>query len=724
MDCGPTCLRMIASFYGREVNGDLIRNEAGYGKDGVNMLGITKSAENIGFKTMAIRSNLEDLLTKEHLPCIIHWNHNHFVVVVKSSRSFIKKELTITVADPSKGILYYKEKDFLEQWASAMDDRGQGTGHALLIEPTKEFYNRESAKKDHLSWAIIFGYLKQNKSDLAQVLFAMLVTSLLQLAFPFLTQSIVDTGISTQNLSFITIILIAQLMLVFSRTLVDFIRGRLLMTVSILINISILSDFWIKLTRLPISYFDTYHTGDTMQRISDNKQLQTFLTSSAITTLFSVFNFIVYTLLLLNYSFTLFLIFTIGATIYFFWVKLFLKVRRRINYQSFHLAAKENNASLQLVQGMQEIRMNNAENIKRWEWENAQTGIFKLNIKNLSYSQIQQAGALLINQGKDVFITFLVAKLVIDGQLTIGVMLAIQYIVGQLNGPIDQWIGFIQSAQDAKISLERLNEIHAIPDEEDTIRSYIEALPLTHGITLKNVDFSYPGMGNQKVLDSISLHIPEGKTTAIVGTSGSGKTTLLKILLRVYDTYTGEVLIGDKNILDIRPSFWRSQCGTVLQDGYIFNDSIAKNIAVRDYEPDKELLVKACKVANILNFIESLPNHFNTQLGALGINVSEGQKQRILIARAVYRNPKYLLFDEATNALDSNNEKSIVENLSEFSINRTVIVVAHRLSTVKHADKIVVLDNGKIAEEGTHQELTEKKGKYFQLVKNQLELGS
>jgi ATP-binding cassette subfamily B protein len=559
------------------------------------------------------------------------------------------------------------------------------------------------------------------------VFIALLIASLLQLIFPFLTQSIVDTGINTQNLQFITIVLVAQLMLVFSQTFVDFIRSRLLLNISIVLNFSLLSDFWIKLTRLPISYFDSYHTGDTLQRINDTKKIESFLTGSALNTFFSLFSFLIFSVVLMLYNVQLFFVFAIGSILYFLWIRLFMRYRRKLNYQSFHLSAKENNATLQLVQGMQEIKLHGAEQLKRWEWENLQASIFKLSFKNLTYSQVQQSGALLINQGKNIVITFLVANLVVQGQLTLGAMLAVQYIIGQLNSPIEQFIGFMQTAQDAKISMERINEIHQLEDEEplnvEELQS-IKVLPENKTIDLENFSFTYAGAGNEPVLRNINLQIPEGKTTAIVGVSGSGKTTLLKLLLRFYDSYEGEIKIGDSNLKYISPSFWRKQCGAVLQDGYIFNDTIAKNIAVGEQQIDYERLLHACKTANILSFIESLPNSFNTKLGTDGVGISQGQKQRLLIARAVYKDPQYLFFDEATNALDANNEKAIVENLQEFFMNKTVVVVAHRLSTVKHADKIVVLHEGQIVEEGTHKELSLLKGKYFELVKNQLELGN
>lgn len=743
MDCGPTCLRMVAKHYGKHYNTDTLRKKAGFSKAGVSLLGISETAEKLGFRSRGVKLTFHQLKEIE-IPCILHWNQNHFVVLVNIGKNKLK------VADPAKGILTYSKEEFMSHWISSETEENEPTGLALLLEPTPAFYEEEGEKEHKLSWILVLQYLAQSKRQIAQVFIALIITSLIQLIFPFLTQSIVDTGINGQNLQYVTIILIAQLMLTFSRTMVDFIRSRLLLRVSNILNLQILSDFWIKLTKLPVSYFDVHHTGDTMQRLGDHRQIQNFLTGTALNTLFSLFNFVVYAIVLVMYSVQLFFIFLIGSAIYFTWIQFFLKIRRKINYQTFYLSAKENNATLQLVQGMQEIRLNNAERQKRWNWENIQASIFKLNFKNLNYNQWQQAGATLINGIQDIAITFIVAKLVIDGQLTLGAMLAVQYIIGQLSGPIQQWVGFVQSAQDAKISMERLNEIHQLDDEEDPKKVYNSNLPENKSILFKNVSFAYPGAGNEPVLKDINLFIPNGKVIAIVGTSGSGKTTLLKLLLKIYAQYEGEIRIGSgqsnaefsgnghtlsSKIMsgnrqhqgikfdNISPSYWRQKCGAVMQDGFIFNDTIARNIAVGEESIQNSRLRSSCETANILDFIESLPNGFYTELGAEGTGLSQGQKQRLLIARAVYKNPDYLFFDEATNSLDANNEKEIVENLNNFFEGKTVIVVAHRLSTVKNADKIVVLHQGEIAEEGTHEELTARRGRYYELVKNQLELG-
>lgn len=725
MDCGSTCLRMVARYYGKHYSADTVRKMAGFNKAGVSLLGISDTAEKIGFRTRGIKVSMEQL-EQMPLPAILHWNQNHFVVLVNKKRKEIK------IADPDKGIITYTSNEFLKHWVSSKNEGGKDVGIALLLEPSPVFYQLESEKAHKLNWSLISKYLSTTRWQLVQVFIAFVVTSLLTLIFPFLTQSIVDVGINAENLQYVAIVLIAQTMLSFSQTFVGFIRSRILLRISNILNIQILSDFWIKLTRLPISYFGMHHTGDILQRIGDHRTIQNFILGTALSTIFSFFNFIVYAIVLAIYSLELLFVFGIGSIIYFTWVQLFLKARRKLNYESFHFSAKENNATLQLIQGMEEIRLNNAEKQKRWEWENIQANVFKIGFKNLNYSQIQSIGATFINSVQGIVISFIVSKLVIDGKLTFGAMLAIQYIVGQLSGPIQEWVNFVQSLQDAKISMERLNEIHELDNEEDNEKSYVTQLPENKSIAIHNLSFSYPGAGNDPVLENINIVIPENKVTAIVGISGSGKTTLIKLLLKVYERYDGEIRIGtDKlNVKDgmkfnyISHQYWRSECGAVLQDGFIFNDSIAGNIAVGDEKIDYNRLQQSCRIANILSFIEGLPNGFYTKLGAEGTSVSQGQRQRILIARAIYKNPAYLFFDEATNSLDANNEKEIIENLERFFYGRTVVIVAHRLSTVKNADKIVVLDKGKVVEEGTHLELSASKGKYYELVKNQLELGN
>jgi ATP-binding cassette, subfamily B, bacterial len=723
MDCGPTCLRMVAKYYGRIISLDYLRNKAEYGKQGVSMLGLADAAEAIGFKTIGAKLSFEQLINDAPLPAIIHWDQYHFVVLTKGST---KNKLII--ADPAKGMLKLNKEEFLKSWISTTEnDVSKGT--TLLLETTPffkqiEFLDDGQKQNSKIGWNYLLSYVKEHKAYFFQIFLGLIIGSILQLIFPYLTQSIVDTGINTHDLNFIQIVLAAQLMLLFSQTVVEFIRSRILMHISTRINISLLSGFWAKLLKLPMQFFDSKHPGDIIQRIGDHHRIESFLTGTALNTVFSIFNLILFSFVLLSYSTTIFIIFLVGSILYLFWIQFFLKYRRKIDYQRFAIASKENNATMQLVYGMQEIKLNNAENTFRWAWEGLQAGLFKLNFKGLSLAQYQQVGAFFINQGKNILITFIVAKLVIEGSLTLGMMLAIQYIIGQLNSPIEQLIGFTQQAQDAKISLERLNDIHSLDDEEPANNELQHNLPHEHSINIKNLSFTYPGAGNEPVLKNINLQIPEGKVTAIVGMSGSGKSTLIKLLLRFYENYKGDVHLGTANLKNISPKFWRSVCGSVMQDSFIFNDNIQKNITVTGDKIDNDRLMNACKTANILSFIESLPLGFYTKLGAEGNGISGGQKQRISIARAVYKDPQFIFFDEATNSLDANNEKVILENLQQFFKNKTVVVVAHRLSTVKNADKIVVLENGEVAEEGTHDELTLRRGKYYELVKNQLELGN
>ncbi|TDQ11766.1 bacteriocin-processing peptidase [Pedobacter metabolipauper] len=721
MDCGPTCLRMVAKYYGKNFSAQRLRNISGINREGVSLLGISEAAEKIGFRTIGTRLTLNQLAETE-LPAILHWDQKHFVVVYKAPSKSAKERLWY-IADPAKGLITYTEKEFLMHWLS-VHNNGHSQGIVLMLSPTPELYAQEGDKKEGLNFSFLLRYLYRYKQLVIQLLIGLGVGSLLQLIVPFLTQSIVDIGINTRNLNFIYIILIAQTMLFIGRMSVDFIRSWILLHISTRINISILTDFLIKLMKLPMSFFDTKMTGDIMQRMNDQKRIETFLTGSTLNVIFSMFNLVVFTAVLAYYNLNIFIIFLVSSALYSLWVIAFLKKRRDLDFKRFDISSKNQSSIVQLISGMQEIKLNNCEQQKRWEWESLQAGLFKFSIKSLSLGQVQQSGAFFINEGKNIIITFLVAKAVIDGQLTLGGMMAIQYIIGQMNSPIEQLLGFIQSLQDAKISLERLNEIHQISDEESVQQVYLNELPQSKTISISNLNFTYPGAGNEPVLKGINLTIPEGKTTAIVGMSGSGKTTILKLLLRFYVPEKGELKVGATNLDQVGYRYWRGQCGTVMQDGFIFSDNIAKNIAVADEYPDMEKLQHAIKVANITDLIENLPLGLYTKIGAEGNGISQGQKQRILIARAVYKNPEYIFFDEATNALDANNESVIMQNLEEFFKGRTVVVVAHRLSTVKNADNIVVLDKGIIIEQGTHAELTKSKGEYYQLVKNQLELGN
>jgi len=718
-DCGPTCLRMVAKHYGKNYSLQTLRERSYITREGVSLLGISEAAESIGMRSMGVRIAWEQL-QETPLPCIVHWNQNHFVVVYNITTG---KKQKVQVADPGQGLITFTKQEFLKGWLSTRTE-AEDRGIVLLMEPTPQFYEAEDEKHDKTGFRFLFSYLTPHRKLIVQLMLGLGLGSLLQLIFPFLTQSIVDYGISNQNQGFVTLVLIAQLVLFASRTMVDFIRGWILLHISTRINISLISDFLIKLMKLPIGFFDVKMIGDIMQRIGDHSRIQNFLTSSSLNILFSLVNLILFSFVLLFYNSMIFFIFLIGSTLYALWIVVFLRYRRELDFKRFAQQSGNQSSLYQLITGMQEIKLNNCERQKRWEWERIQASLFKTSIKSLALSQYQQAGSVFLNEVKNIVISFLAAKAVIDGQMTLGMMLSVQYIIGQLNSPVEQMIGFIQSAQDAKISLERLNEIHSMEDEQQSDYDKLTELPEDKNIQIQNLKFQYEGPHSETVLDDINLHIPSNKTTAIVGSSGSGKTTLIKLLLGFYRPVAGEIQIGSHSLQNINSRTWRSQCGAVMQDGYIFSDTIANNIAPADDTVDKKKLLHAVTVANIKEFIESLPLKYNTKIGQEGHGLSQGQKQRILIARAVYKNPEFIFFDEATNALDANNERVIMDHLNEFFKGRTVVVVAHRLSTVKHADQIVVLEKGKIVETGNHNKLTALRGKYFELVKNQLELGN
>lgn len=785
MDCGPTCLRMIARYYGRSISLQTLRDKTQIGKEGVNLFGIAEAAETLGFRTKSYKLSFHSLVRDANLPAILHWDQNHFVVLYKtSSGSLFRREQILHIADPAKGLIKYKEGEFNDHWVSNKAQE-QEEGIALILEPSPLFYEErteqtDGTKENKLHFSNIFRYIFPYKKLVLQLFIGLGVGSLLQLFLPFLTQSIVDTGVNTANINFVYIVLMAQLALFAGRIAIEFVRSWILLHISTRINISILTDFLIKLMKLPVSFFDSKHTGDILQRMNDHQRIESFLTGSSLNVLFSLVNLLIFSVVLAIFNVGIFMVFAIASFLYTAWVILFLKKRKTLDYKRFDVAAREQSTTIQLIQGMQEIKLNGAERSIRWTWEKLQAKLFGLSMKGLTLNQWQQAGAFFINEGKNILITFLSAKAVIDGEMTLGAMLAVQYIIGQLNSPIEQMIGFVQSWQSAQISMERLNEIHCMEDEEPAASLLLQELPpaftqqlaggrsfyfsegetspFTNGnsigstlpfpehnvneikddmvediqnnvpehtaISIQQLSFTYPGAGNEAVLKDINLEIPKAKMTAIVGTSGSGKTTLLKLLLKFHHPQRGEIKLDNTPLSAISHRAWRSHCGVVMQDSFIFSDTIAKNIAIGHDKIDMERLRQSADIANARSFIESLPLGYNTKIGAEGAGISVGQKQRILIARSIYRNPDFIFFDEATNSLDANNESMIIQKLETFFKGRTVVVVAHRLSTVKHADQIVVLNKGMITEKGTHQELVNLKGEYYQLVKNQLELGS
>lgn len=716
MDCGPTCLRMVAKHYGRKVSLEKLRKISETTRAGSSLQGVSFAAESIGFKTLGVKIDYKNLLDNAPLPCIVFWNSNHFVVVYK-----IKKN-KVYIADPAHGLLVYEKQEFIDNWIGKHANENTEEGIALLLEPTprlKETEDDDYAPKQ--GFRFLFQYLRGYRRLMIQLSLGLLVVSLLQLVFPFLTQSVVDIGIQNRDIHFLYLVLIGQLFVFLGRTSVEIIRGWILLHLSTRINISLVSDFLIKLMKLPLAFFDIKMTGDIMQRIGDHQRIEHLLTNQSLNVLFSVINFIVFGAVLAIYNIPVFLIFLVGTILYFAWVSFFMKKRSDLDHKRFSQMSDERMKIMELISGMQEIKLHNAERQKRWGWEMVQVKLFKLQISSLRLEQLQSQGAGFINELKNILIGFFTAKLVIDGQLTLGMMLSVSYIIGQLNGPISQFLGFIFSLQDARISLERLAEIHNKEDEEPIGEERLDELPENCEIAIEGLSFRYLG-SNVEVLNKIDLHIPKNKITAIVGASGSGKTTLMKLLLRFYEPTSGQIKVGKIDLSNFSQYMWRENCGSVMQDGFLFSDTIANNIAVGEERIDKEKLRQAVHIANIQDFIEELPLSYNTKIGAEGMGISGGQKQRILIARAVYKSPQFLFFDEATSALDAENESVIMHNLNEFFKGRTAVVIAHRLSTVKNADQIIVMDKGSIIERGTHHELLALNGSYFNLVKNQLEL--
>lgn len=724
MQCGITCLKMVCKYYGREYSLDELSKLCSTSRAGVTLLGINEAASELGFRTFCGKPTIEQL-TEAPLPAILHWNQNHFVVLYKVKKLRNGRH-RYYIADPGRDLLCYTDEEMQDYWAVVKTLGDYDRGVALFLQPMPQFYeNNRQERSEKRSFGFLLGYLKQYRRYFGQIILGLLLGSIIQLIFPFLTQAIVDVGINYRDINFIYLILLAQLTLTISRTAVDFIRRWILLHISMRINISLISDFFIKLLRLPMSFFDTKLTGDIMQRMTDHRRIESFLTGQTLSILFSIINFIIFGIVLLCYNTSIFAVFALCSLIYAVWIILFLRKRKQLDYLYFEKQAANNNKTLQFIIGMQEIKLQDCEQRRRWEWEDAQADLFDANMKSLKLQQTQEAGSIFINETKNIIITVLAATAVINNEMTLGMMLAVQYIIGQLNAPVEQLLNFIYSMQDVSISLERINEIHEKPNEA-SIAGALTSFDHPSGcdIKLNDVVFRYDKHLEPNIIDHVTTVLPRGKVTAIVGTSGSGKTTLIKLLLGYYPLLHGQIIIGSHPINDYNLKWWRRQCGVVMQDGFIFSESIARNIAVDDGEIDRKRLLHAARIANIEDYIENLPLKYNTIIGQDGIGLSQGQKQRILIARAVYKDPPYIFLDEATNALDANNERAIVENLARFYHGKTVVVVAHRLSTVRHADNIIVLEQGKIVENGQHEDLITAKGAYYNLVKNQLELGN
>jgi ATP-binding cassette subfamily B protein len=715
-DCGVACLRIVARHYGRHYSLDFLRDMAYIDRDGASLMGISDAAEKIGFRTLGVKTGFGRLQTDIPLPCIAHWKQNHFVVIYRIA------DKKVYIADPASGKHRLGEQEFIDGWISDVVT-SEPQGVLLLLETTPDFYKRDGEVTNRSGFTFLWSYLTQYRRLLWQLVLGMLLGSIVQLVFPFLMQALVDKGVQLNDLNFVYLILLAQGMLFISQVAVEFIRGWILLHIGTRVNINLVSDFLIKLMKLPMAFFDAKMTGDLLQRIYDNERVERFLTSSSLITIFSLVSLVVFSGVLLFYNPVIFLVFFIAALLYFGWIGLFMHRRRGLDYRRFEQMAENQNTLIQLVNGMQEIKLHNAERQKRWAWERIQARLFRINVKYLATDQFQRAGAAFINEGKNILISVIAASAVIQGDMSLGMMLAVQYIIGHMNAPLESLVQFMIAAQEAKISLERMNEIHLRKDEEAADNDKVTVMPSNGDLVLQNVSFRYGGPHDPWVLRNIHLSLREGKTTAIVGTSGSGKTTLLKLLLNFYPPTEGTVRLGDISLANITNRLWRDHCGVVMQDGYIFSDSIARNIALGQEHIDRRKLLYAAKVANIQTYVESLPLGYNTKIGQDGTGLSQGQKQRILIARAVYKDPQYIFFDEATNALDAYNERVIMHSLEHVFRNKTVVIVAHRLSTVRNADHIVVIEKGEIVEQGTHDQLTRERGAYYHLVKNQLELG-
>ncbi|EMY3554045.1 peptidase domain-containing ABC transporter [Flavobacterium psychrophilum] len=728
MDCGPACLAMIANKYGKKYTLKYLREQSFLTREGVSLLGISEAAQNIGFETITTKINLEQLLDLPR-PCILHWKQKHFVVLEKikgskknkkNIKSFFKKDLMFKIADPSYGFLYFKEVDFLSNWIS--DDN---KGIALFLNPTEDFHKSSPPIENKISIKYLTDLLNKHKKQFLWMFICLFLGNLINVAFPFLTQNLIDKGIANKNLSLVQLILFSQISLFLGSMTVEIIRNWIVLKVGTKISITIISDFLKKLLQLPIKFFDTKIIGDFTQRIQDNERIESFLTSQSLVTIFSIISFCIFFVILGYYNYTILFIYLFLTIIAIFWSVCFLKKRSILDFYKFQLKSENQSAIYEIINGVTEMKLNQFQDFKNKEWQKIQEKLFKINTRVLKLYQFQIGGFEIINQIKNIIVTYIAATCVIKGKMTLGELMAISFILGQMISPLNSITTFFYTFQDAKLSLERLSEVQNHEDEENEKLIPLSKINSTnqYGIRFQNLSFQYEGPKSPYVLKDINFTIPDGKISAIVGASGSGKTTLMKLLLKFYEPTQGELLFNSENINDLSPKSLRENCGVVMQDGYIFSDTIERNIATGDENINKEKLQNAVKIANIEEFVKSLPLGYNTKIGASGNGISGGQKQRILIARAVYKNPHYIFFDEATSALDAENEKIIHDNLQQFFKGKTVLIIAHRLSTVKNADQIIVLKNGEIAETGNHQQLVQNKGDYFNLVKNQLELG-
>ena len=711
-DCGPACLKMIASYYGSEVSLVELREKCHLTRSGVSMAGIHDAAENIGLKAMGVRISWKLLRDEVPLPCIVHWKGNHFVVVYDIKEK--KNSFRVLVADPAIGLLEYKESDFLRCWCAR--ERGE-TGAALLLEPTPNLRKGKEEKKS-TSFLHILSLLKPHGSKMVGILGTMLLATLLSMLLPFLTQAVVDKGIGTKDLSLVGLLLIGQFALVLGMTANQFIRSRLVLKTSYLTGISIITAFLDKLMNLPLTFFESRRVGDIMQRITDCNRIQSYFTGTLISMLVSILSLIVYSVVMGRYNLGILGIFVVGAMLYILWVFLFMERRKELDYKRFQVSSVQQSNIVEMISGMGEVKLNNCGRKMRKKWADVQFQLMDVSMKGLYLAQIQEIGGVFIDQTKNLLITYLAARSVIQGNMTLGMMMAVQYIMGQLNAPIHQILAFLQNTQDAVLSHKRIGEIYEMENEEPDNQKLLTVVPANASLSLSDMCFRYAG-ADSDLFHKINLTIPAGKTTALVGASGSGKTTLLKLLMGFYRPNSGKIYLGEHPLSDYSVSAWRACCGSVMQEGFLFDTTTGENIALSDIVPDMDRIRQSAFTARIQDWIESLPKGYDTVIGANGSGLSTGQKQRILIARAAYKNAQYLFLDEATNSLDAENEASIMNNLNSIFKGKTVIIAAHRLSTIRNADNIIVLDKGDIVESGTHQSLLERKGKYYELVQKQ-----
>lgn len=711
-DCGPASLKIIAKHFGKFYSLQFMRDRCGITKEGVSLLDLSTGAESIGLRTLAIKCTIDDVVNSIPFPAIVFWKESHFIVVYHSDKKHV------WVSDPAKGRIKYSHEEFKRGWYQ----KGENRGVLLAVEPTVGFKESEAERKQKKnSFSGILKYFLPYGRNFGLIFIIMLIVTALQGMLPFISKAVIDVGIKTSDVKFIHMVLIGNISILLSVMIFNVLRDWILLHITARVNIALISDYLIKLMKLPVTFFENKLLGDILQRAQDHERIRSFIMNNSLALIFSTLTFVVFAVILLIYNAIIFYIFLAGSILYVCWVLLFLSIRKKLDWEYFELLSRNQSYWVETVSAIQDIKIYNYEKHRRWKWEEIQARLYHVNKRVLAVTNAQNLGAQFVESIKNMGIVFFCAMAVIKGDITFGVMISTQFIIGMLNGPLVQFINFVVGAQYAKISFLRINEIRGLEDEEELLSiGSTTILPEKKTITLENVHFQYT-QNAPLVLRNIYLQIPENKITAIVGGSGSGKSTLLKLLVRLYKPSYGEIKMDTMNVNAINLRQWREMCGVVMQDGKMFSDTILNNIVLDDAHIDYDRLHEVCRIAQMEDEINAMPKGFETAIGETGRGLSGGQKQRLLIARALYRNPKFLFLDEATNALDSINERKIVEALNGAFQQRTVVVIAHRLSTIRNADQIVVLDKGHIVEIGNHETLMEKKGRYHALVSSQLQ---